>query len=84
MFVNESVASIPQINMLAPGKVQTALPILLASLSGNASLNLAGILSGDVGGSYAGETGSSQLDIYYFNSVTTQYGLALSQFGNYS
>ena len=46
LLLNESDTSIPQINPLAPGNVQTTPPISL-SLTDNASLGLVGVLRGD-------------------------------------
>jgi hypothetical protein len=46
--------------------------------------NLVGVLKGDVNGSWAAPTGSVDLDVLepnYFNALTQQYGVPLSQFG---
>ena len=85
-FVNELDTTVPSKTTLSPGVAQTSITASL-SASSPVKVGLAGYLTGDVDGSYAGVTGALDLDItqasYFTALVTANSGLSLAQFGVY-
>ena len=84
-FLNEADPAVPAKTGLTPGTRQINIS---ADISGNSPVHvgLAGYLSGDVNGSYAGAAGALDLDNTqpdYFQSLSASTGLSLSQFGVY-
>ena len=81
-FVNEIDSTVPAKANLAPGVPQTSIAATLGGTS-PVHVGLVGYLSGDVDGSFAGTSGSSNLPGIYFIDLITANGLQASQFGVY-
>ena len=85
-FADEVDLSVPNKTTLNPGAPQTT---VTADLSGTSPVHvgLVGYLSGDVDGSYAGVTGTLDLDVtqptYIAKLVASHPGLTAAQFGVY-
>jgi len=84
-FVNEIDATIPGKVGLNPGTLPATISADMSAAT-PVHVGLVGILNGDVDGSFAGASGSQDLDNLqstYFVDLTSAYGLQLSQFGVY-
>jgi hypothetical protein len=85
-FVNEIDTSIPGKVGLNPGTLPATISADVSGAAAQIHVGLVGILIGDVDGSFAGASGSQDLDLLqpaYFTDLASAHGLQLSQFGVY-